>query len=287
MFGYITPYVGELKVREYELYQTYYCGLCSVLKKKYNKTSILNYDCTFIYLLGDALKNEQAGEAAPYACRLHPIRKRNALVTEAAGYAADINALMGHAKIEDDARDGRFRAKLLLPFYKRLYKKARESQPLIYGKMLEMSEGLTRLEQEKSADTDATAHTYAQLFGGVLMELDLMQSHILYDFGYSLGRWVYLVDAYDDIKRDIRQGDYNVFVEKYKLSGDGEVPEEVKKAAEFSLFYALGNAAQEFSRLEIKKNKSILENIVYYGLKDRTNKVLEGKMDEPIRSLGR
>lgn len=284
MFGYITPFVSDLKVYEYELVQAYYCGLCRELNKEYKRTSILNYDCMFIYLLEESLKDGKE-EDLMYGCRLHPIKKRRAIITDSAAYAADINALMGYAKVLDDAKDGKTWAKLMKPFFIGMYKKAAARRPKIYVDMLEMQNGLNALEQSKSKDTDATADTYAKLFGSVLMDVDVLQSHVLYDLGYAIGRWVYLIDALDDVKEDLKSGNYNVFVEKYDIRG--EIPDDIKKKIEFTLFHTLGMAGEALSRLVIKKNENILKNIIYFGLRDRTVNILEGKTDESIRSAGR
>lgn len=284
MFGYIMPLIGELKVCEHELLKAYYCGLCRTLKAKYHRTTILNYDCTFIYLLGESLR-EGTEDVGVCNCGLHPIQKRVAVRSDAAGYAADINALMGYAKVADDVRDGSVWAKLRKPSYGGLYKKATEAQPDISEKMRQMTQQLTALERQECADTDAVADTYAQLFGSVLMELDVMQSHILYDLGYALGRWVYLIDAYDDIRWDIKNGDYNVFVLKYGITE--RIKDDQKKEAERNFFYTLATAADALSRLELKKNRPILENIIRLGLRQQTENVLERAMDEPIRSARR
>ncbi|NLT39458.1 MAG: hypothetical protein GXX89_03220, partial [Clostridiales bacterium] len=53
MFGYVRPLKGELKVREYEMYQAAYCGLCAAMKRRYGgiSTLLLNYDLTFLAVL--------------------------------------------------------------------------------------------------------------------------------------------------------------------------------------------------------------------------------------------
>lgn len=277
------PQIGELKVREYELAKAYYCGLCRTLKQEYGKTSILNYDCAFIYLLGESLK-EEAQEIVPCKCGLHPIQKRAAVYGSSAQYAACINALMGYAKLADDVRDGSKKARLLKPFFSKMYRRAKEYQPAIHEKMLTMTNRLMALEQQKCNDTDAVAEPYAQLFGNVLMELDVVQSHILYDLGYSLGRWVYLIDAYDDRQEDMEQHNYNVFIEKYGLQKT--ITEQQKKETEFTFHYTLATAKDALSRLRIKKNKAILENIICLGLRAQTERILEGTTDESIRSSG-
>jgi len=278
------PLIGELKVAEYELLKAYYCGLCRTLKEKYHRTSILNYDCTFLYLLGESLREGQE-DVGVCKCGLHPIQKRRAVHSEAVQYAADINALMGYAKIVDDARDGGAWAKLRKPFYKGMCRKASAAQPAVSEKMLQMTERLTALERQKCADTDAVADTYAQLFGAVLMDMDVLQSHVLYDLGYALGRWVYLIDAYDDIRRDLKSGDYNVFVLKYGITD--KIGEEQKKEAERNFHFTLATATEALGRLELKKNRAILQNIIRLGLREQTERVLERAMDEPIRGARR
>jgi uncharacterized protein DUF5685 len=37
MFGYVTPCVMELKVKDHEKFKAYYCGLCTTIKKKFWK----------------------------------------------------------------------------------------------------------------------------------------------------------------------------------------------------------------------------------------------------------
>lgn len=57
MFGYVTPYKMELKIKDYEKFKAYYCGLCRSIK--YNIGNVprisLNYDMTFLALLLDSL----------------------------------------------------------------------------------------------------------------------------------------------------------------------------------------------------------------------------------------
>jgi hypothetical protein len=283
MFGYIMPDVYELKVGEYEFIKAYYCGLCKKLKSKYHKTVILNYDCTFIYLLADSLQNGEI-QISPCNCMLHPIQKRTAVYARGAEYAADINALMGWSKLVDDARDGSILAKLKQPFYRRLRTKAAAAQPEIYGKMQEMISALTRLETEGCADTDAAADPYAKLLGDVLSELDVVQSHILYNLGYALGRWVYLVDAFDDLEEDRKTGNYNVFLKKY---GAGVTKDALKQDVQFSFNFTLAKAAEALQQLELKKNREILKNILCLGLRRQTERVFEGMANESIRCAGR
>ena len=52
MFGYVTVNKPELKIREFERYRGFYCGLCDCLREKYGVSGqvTLTYDMTFLIL---------------------------------------------------------------------------------------------------------------------------------------------------------------------------------------------------------------------------------------------
>ena len=54
MFGYIAPLKSELKVREYEVYNAYYCAICHAVKRRYGELPrlLLSYDAVFVAMLG-------------------------------------------------------------------------------------------------------------------------------------------------------------------------------------------------------------------------------------------
>ena len=53
MLGYVTIERGELKVREMDVYQGYYCGICKSTKKQFGNLPRLatNYDSVFLSVL--------------------------------------------------------------------------------------------------------------------------------------------------------------------------------------------------------------------------------------------
>ena len=96
--------------------------------------------------------------------------------------------------------------------------------------------------------------------------------------GYNLGKWIYLLDAYDDIEDNIKNGSYNPLIAQYKYNeteGLQSFVDRIKEKVEFVLVYSLSEAEKAFSLLGIQKNKSILENIIYRGLLTRTRAVLQ------------
>lgn len=274
MFGYVTPLIREMKVGEYWLYRAYYCGLCKALQTEYKKSAALNFDCAFLYLLADSLQNNET-DVQPARCALHPVRGRSKVVSPCASFAAAVNVLMAAAKLDDDVADGGgMTARLRRLLFRRAYKKAAKQLPGLNQKMLETAARLHELETAGSADTDAAADTYARLLGGVLEDMDVVQSHILYELGYNIGRWTYLVDAYDDVEEDLKTGNYNVYAAKY--GAGARENGAAKKEIELGLHFTLSRAADALSRLGLKKNRNILQNIVSLGLLERTKNVLAG-----------
>ena len=77
MFGYIIVNKQELKFREFDVYQSYYCGLCQSLKERFGRRGqlTLSYDMTFVALLLSALYDEPVESSTcksiSEACRTH------------------------------------------------------------------------------------------------------------------------------------------------------------------------------------------------------------------------
>ena len=64
MFGYITICKPELKIKDFERYKAFYCGLCQELKEKYGMGGqmTLTYDMTFLVVLLSSLYEFQTEE---------------------------------------------------------------------------------------------------------------------------------------------------------------------------------------------------------------------------------
>lgn len=276
MFGYITPDINELKVKDYSLFRAYYCGLCRVLKNEYKAQTVLNYDAEFVYILNDAMNNAEQGASGEIKCGLHPVTGRPAVITECAEYAAAVNVMMGYYKLKDDFADLRKPKTIFaLKRFKKKYNKAAEKYPEIASAAEEMWRNQQNAELSFTNSTDVAAEPYGKLFGAVLERINKLYECQLYDLGYALGRWVYLIDAYDDIAQDIKTGSYNVYVEKYRIKDSNAIPEDVKRNIENSLYYTLSRANDAYSSLDIIKNEPLLANIIKLGLKNRTANVLK------------
>lgn len=265
----------ELKVHEFETYKAYYCGLCKALKHEYTliASSLVSYDCAFLYLLADSLGSE-TNIPEPCACLLHPLEKRLQIVTDAAQYPAAVNVLLAYYKMKDDVEDGQKFKAAAAPFLRPAFKKASSLYPETAKAVSMMQRALSGIQEKKSGNVDEPSGAFGVMLGKIFERLDADKWEDLYGLGYNLGRWLYIIDAADDLIKDEKSGNYNVFLNKYGESGSPEIGKE----AEFNLYFSLARAAEAYGRLPVRKNKEILDNIFYLGLKQKTQFVLKGEI---------
>jgi len=103
---------------------------------------------------------------------------------------------------------------------------------------------------------------------------------------YNLGKWVYLADAFDDLEKDAARGCYNVIWLQYGRKGDAaDCRREMREAVGFNLKTSLSQCAAAYELLHIKRYKELLDNIVYLGLMDRTERVLKGESKQADESV--
>ncbi|MCL2486323.1 MAG: DUF5685 family protein, partial [Oscillospiraceae bacterium] len=113
-----------------------------------------------------------------------------------------------------------------------------------------------------------------------LLSDDETDRRVLADFGYYLGRWIYLIDALDDLGRDVRSGSVNPIVDKFRLTRDDiETKSGVCRAAceyaDEAMNACVSRAAAAYELLDLSDYKPILDNIMYLGLANSQHGVLE------------
>lgn len=287
MFGYIRLHKEELKIREFYHFRAYYCGLCRELKKRYGRlnTLLLNYDLTFLGLFLSSLTNTPE-KSTPERCFIHPLKKRAILLDNKwLSFAADVNILLAYHNLKDNWQDDRSPAAISgLVLLKRDYKKAAKLHPAIDKLISEKTEELSRLEKEKSPHIDGAADTFAKILENICPLADFTPAAAkgIKWLCYNLGKWIYLVDALDDLEKDIKKGSYNPFIYAFNYQGEeyAEFHRRVKPQAKFLLNYTLSQVAAAFELLDIHKNRGILENIIYLGMNRQTEIVLKERCCE-------
>ena len=272
MFGYVRPLRAELKCREFDLYQATYCGLCRCLRQRCGLLApmTLTYDFTFLALL--LWEPEERFVPCRGRCHANPlVKKPMCPVSPALELAAAESVVLARWKLRDDIADGglweRIPARLLSGLLRPAYQRAAGAVPE-FDRMVE--ERLARLEQEAPASLDRPADLFASLLQGAAPAMeDEAQARVVSTLLYHLGRWIYLIDARDDLEEDRRAGRYNPVAARYGPEGDDE-------ALALTLEQSLGFAGAALQLGEFGCRKGILENILYLGLPLVQRAVLDG-----------
>ncbi len=270
MFGYIGIDKPEMRIKDFQTFQGYYCGLCRTIAEKYGNLPrfLLSYDCAFLYLLLASLHAEPEQRYAK-RCPVSPFKKKPYVKDRWAAYAAAVNVLLGVQNLLDKKKDAKSIAGgAAACALAGAYKKAKAAYPETAESIEKNLALLQKEEQAGEADLDKAADAFARLLGEVFAGAGL-QTRILYELGYHIGRWIFFIDAFDDRERDRKKGTYNPFIKKF-----GNREEEAKKSADFNLKSAVHGAVLAYDLLDIEKHKEILDNILYRGLAKRTTQVL-------------
>ncbi len=276
MFGYIRVFKPEMKVKDFEIYNAIYCGLCRELGRSYGPLSkfCLSYDMTFISLVQAAL-DEEAPCFEQKCCRVNPLKKctycKNDSKTQSLAAAASV--ALCDMKVLDNVEDSSFLVSLfwrfLRLFTKKWCKKAFKNFPQLKPVIEEYIEGQRLAESNRECGLDEAAEPTARAVAEILKMagIDPKYDFVLERMGYCLGKWVYLCDVADDIEKDIKKGRFNPLIGQLP---DGKTP---KIFAEERLTPIMNNCFSECANyselLETKKFKPILDNILYDGLRAR------------------
>lgn len=291
MFGYVIPYKSELKIREYNLFRAYYCGLCKTMGREYNQLVRmgLNYDISFLSLLLASLEKDK-DKIRVENCIAHPIAKRMVVEeNQSLKYTSSISIMLIYFKLLDDWKDDKSIKSLFLniPFF-RAIRKAKKDYSEKFKVIEEKLRQLNDLEDSNCKEVDEVADKFAKLMEEIAAPRYLKDEEtirILKFLGYNLGRWIYILDAFDDIEEDIKKKEYNVLTLQYDYQKGEDIEsfiEKVRSKIEPSLTFTLENISKSFELLDIVHNKEIIENIIYLGMRDRMEKIFDKKGGDKI-----
>lgn len=271
-----------------EQFQGAYCGLCHTLGYHYGLAGrmILNYDMTFLAML----LSEGQGTLCHRRCALHPVKGRCCACDDTAfDTAAHCSIVLTWWQIQDGIQDhgffGSLKYRFAALFLRRAYKKARKFLPDFDRQTQEHLQALASLEAEKCPSIDAVADTFAQLLTGAAMEVE-GETHrrVLSQLFYHLGRWIYLIDAADDLEKDFRSGSYNPLLYRFDLQA-GQLTDEARQELSLTLDTSVRTMAAAFELWDFGAYNAVIESTVYHGLYAVGTSVLEDTFRRRRRSL--
>jgi len=281
MFGYVTPFKMEMKIKDYEKFKAYYCGLCNSIKSNYGNLPrlSLNYDMTFLAVLLDSL-SEDKYNFTEFKCLMHPLKKRLMLNNNAAlDYAAFCNTTLAYYKLMDDVQDNKSsKSKVFSMFLKNYLKKSKVEDKVVMEYTKEKLLLLNTLEANyKDISLDELSHVFADLTGFIVSfyykEATFKEN--LYWLGYNLGKWIYIIDAYDDLEKDMKDNSFNAInsllnTDNLDLKSFSVL---IKPRIDFILVSCAEQCLKYLNTLPLIKNEDILYNILELGLMEKMEKV--------------
>ncbi len=271
MFGYVVINQAELKLKDFETYHAYYCGLCKCLSDKYGKTGqmTLSYDMTFLVILLTGLY-EPENQSMTVNCITHPFQKHPALINKFTDYAADMSLLLSYYKSLDDWEDeGKRRQLVNANVLKKRVSRIKKQYPKKAKVIRKDLKAMHALEKKNEKNIDRMAG----LFGDIMAEIFVYRKDewepSMRRIGFFLGKFVYLMDAYEDVEDDVKKSLYNPFSDGFTTLS----PEDFADRCKSILTMMLAECSREFEKLPILTHADILRNILYSGVWSRYNEI--------------
>ena len=299
MFGYIRPCVPLLRVKDNDVYNAIYCGVCNSLDNCYGKiaSASLSYDVTFLAVVRLALSGKPFVISAS-KCRFNPLKRCvMAHSSDDLDFCAAVGVLLTYYKLLDNVNDEKgirsFGARLALLLASPKRKKVIRN----YGAELDcvisqhLSE-LSRLEGEGTKSIDLPSDVFGKMLGVIASYgYDGENAVIARSIGEAVGKWIYVTDALDDCENDSRSGSYNPILSLYGRIPEKEEYENIVLSQNAVLMRL--NAAtdlidykpmDDFDKCNDSVRSTfsdelsaIIENTVEYGMPKSCEKVLKDK----------
>ena len=281
MFGYVRPHNPELRMRDYECYRAYYCGLCRAMGKCTGQCSrlTLSYDFVFLAAVRCYLAGEEP-EIKKIRCLPHPLKRRKCVVnSRELDYCADASALLAYQKCRDDRMDERgfkkLGAAIAMIFLSAAYRKAKKRHPELDQKI---ADRLTQLHQYETSEAEPSADIPASIFGELMRDvcsegLEGGNARLAAEIGQTLGRWIYLLDAADDLADDRKKNRFNPYT---RLLGNPPTAADAEtlRVALKAILCETERAYQLMGDPPCPELGEILSNILYLGLPMAADRVL-------------
>ena len=265
MFGYVKAELSKLNEENTQKYKSVYCSLCFALKKNYGISSrfLLNYDVTFLalILLNEIEENETLEKYCPYKLKKCSVINNDDVFF----YCASVLIILAYEKILDNIRDEKLFKKIFYLFlkliFKRKYLKAYKTYPDL-SDIIRQNMILQAEIEHQQVSLDNAAEPSADSLGKIFEHFS--NDNELYRFGYLLGRWIYFIDAADDLNDDLKSGSFNPFK-------SGFTPQRI----EGILNLTIGEACDTYNHFKKGSFSPVIENIIYEGSFSAQQKVID------------
>lgn len=272
MFGYIAPNLSILTDLQRARYRSVYCGLCHTLRNRHGLTGsmTLSNDLTFLALLLNSLY-ESAEKNGSERCIVHPLRSHEFVTSEPFEYAADINVALTYHKCMDNWIDDHSvisRGEVIL--LQHAYDAVSSRYPDKCAAIEQWIEEVHEIEHSRSAGIDAPVNSTGRILGTLFCWKEDFWADSLRRIGDGLGRFIYMMDAYDDLAKDICHKSFNPLISEHNR-------DDFEQMCKDALLMMVADSTMEFEQLPIVQDADLLRNILYSGIWSRYGQLQKRK----------
>lgn len=278
MFGYVMADAATLSTQAQARYKAAYCGLCHSLSGKISLGRLLlSFDMAYLTLLLDCAYESEIS-ASRLKCLVHPIKPRECDISKNTSYAADMTIILAYHKAVDDIIDdnkltARFSKKHLENAYRAACERHGAKADSIEASLMAL-EAIER-RNRPGADTDEASKCFGRLLGEVFAEGEFAQR--LRPFGEALGRFIYIMDAWEDAGADRKYSRYNPLILNDTFEQDTYALLKALMAACIREFEKLPLSCEGAGKTELE----ILRNVLYRGIWTRYDIKRAAKQKKP------
>ena len=279
MFGYITPLKSELKVKEFEYFRSYYHGLCYSIKNNFGNIPrlTLNYDMTFIGFILEGLSNESI-IIENKRCIKHPTYDIQVIKdTNALKYAANLSITFFDYKLKDNINDDDNNKSKVFNIFLGPYSKKAALNHYNINSIIKLNlANLSNMEKEKNFNSlDQICHPFSNIMASILKNYphNLFEDSNtlrdkLYNLGYCIGKYIYLMDAFDDLEEDILSNQFNPLIVTHKLDRENykDIINEIINEMDFLILSCISHCKEILDSITLLKHREILNNIITLGM---------------------
>ena len=281
MLGYVRADKSELLMGDYEIYRGIYCSLCNALGRNYSPLArlLLSYDFAFAALMMLAVSPDPC-TFNKKSCPFNFTKKCWCCDSrDEINLCSHYVIIISYYKIIDNLHDRGIKKKILsllaYPFVALMHLKAKRLAPeadeiTASGMALQ-----AQTEKDENCGIDKAAHPSADALGKLFsLGYDGEEKDKMYHTGYLLGRYIYILDAADDLESDLKKGNFNPFCAGFpSLSDEGERARFADRA-EKALNLTHAALLDSLDNLEIKRFGTIAENILLRGIDSQALSVI-------------
>lgn len=268
VFGYVIANGNILPEEQQTRFRSLYCGLCHTLHELYGNSGrmTLSYDMTFLAMVLSALY-EPEEKSSTERCIPHPFKPHPVAVNEIMRYAAGMNVALAYHKCADNWEDDRNPAFAAAKYgLQRAYDRAKSDWPEQCRTIEKWMDDNRLIERSGANEIDPPMNLTGQMLGTLFRYRNDFWGDALFRMGDALGRFIYFMDAYEDLGKDIRKKRFNP-LRSIMAQQDYET------FCHDVLTMTLADCTYEFERLPIVQDADLIRNILYSGVWSKYNQI--------------